>query len=82
MSEVGRLMVEFARLAQALDAASDEDARVRVAVGGSVLVVSGCDHAGFTVNEGARCPPRWAATTWSDEPTSSRASSPRGRAST
>lgn len=54
MSEVGRLMVEFARFAQALDAAPDEGARVQAAVGSFVLVVGGCDHAGFTVNEGGR----------------------------
>jgi hypothetical protein len=47
-------MVELTRLAQALDAAPDEDTRVRVAVRSSVLIVSGCDHAGFTVNEGGR----------------------------
>ena len=54
MSEVRHLMVEFTRLAQALDAAPDEDTRIRIAVGSSVLIVSGCDHAGFTVNEGGR----------------------------
>jgi GAF domain-containing protein len=54
VSEVRDLMVELTRLALALDAAPDEDARVRVAVGGSRLIVSGCDHAGFTVDEGGR----------------------------
>jgi GAF domain-containing protein len=54
VSEVRHLMAEFTRLAQALDAAPDEDTRVQIAVASSVLVVSGCDHAGFTVNEGGR----------------------------
>jgi hypothetical protein len=54
VSEVRDLMVELTRLAQALDAAPDEDTRVQIAVGSSVLIVSGCDHAGFTLNEGGR----------------------------
>jgi GAF domain-containing protein len=54
VSEVRDLLVELTRLAQALDAAPDEDTRVQIAVGSSVLIVSGCDHAGFTVNEGGR----------------------------
>jgi hypothetical protein len=54
VSEVRDLMVELTRLAQALHAAPDEDARVRIAVGGSMLIVSGCDHAGFTVDVGGR----------------------------
>jgi hypothetical protein len=54
VSEVRDLMVELTRLAQALDAAPDEGTRVQIAVGSSVLIVSGCDHAGFTLNEGGR----------------------------
>jgi hypothetical protein len=54
MSEIRHLMVEFTRFAQALDAAPDEAARVHVAVRSSVALVSGCKHAGFTVNDGGR----------------------------
>jgi GAF domain-containing protein len=54
MSEIRHLMVEFTRFAQALDAAPDEAARVHVAVRSSVALVSGCEHAGFTVNDGGR----------------------------
>lgn len=52
MSEARHLMTGFTRLTQALDAAPDEAARIQIAVGTSVLMVRGCDHAGFTVNDG------------------------------
>ena len=44
------LIGEFTQLAQALAAAPDEDARLRIAVGCAVSLMNGCDHAGFTVN--------------------------------
>jgi len=44
------LVGEFAQLSQALAAASDEDARLQIAVSCAVSLMSGCDHAGFTVN--------------------------------
>jgi hypothetical protein len=52
VSEARRLMTGFARLARELDAAPDEDARIRIAVSSAVLMVSGCDHAAFTPDDG------------------------------
>jgi GAF domain-containing protein len=52
VSEARHLMTGFTRLTQALDVAPDEDARIQIAVSTCVLMVRGCDHVGFTVNDG------------------------------
>jgi GAF domain-containing protein len=44
------LIGEFTQLSQALAAAPDEDTRLQIAVDCAVPLMSGCDHAGFTVN--------------------------------
>jgi hypothetical protein len=44
------LISEFSQLSRALAAAPDEDARLQIAVSCAVSLISGCDHAGFTVN--------------------------------
>jgi hypothetical protein len=44
------LVGEFTQLSQALAAAPDEHARLEIAVNCAVSLMSGCDHAGFTVH--------------------------------
>ncbi|MCW2735532.1 GAF and ANTAR domain-containing protein [Nocardioides sp.] len=51
MSSRGPLVSEFTHLAKALAAAPDEGARLQIAVDGAVSLVSGCDHAGITIND-------------------------------
>ncbi|WP_210649047.1 GAF and ANTAR domain-containing protein [Nocardioides sp. SYSU D00065] len=46
-----RLIHEFSQLAQAIASATDENARLQVAVDAAVSLVSRCDHAGITINE-------------------------------
>ena len=52
MEDVTQLVSGFAQMAQALAAAPDEDARLAVAVASAIALVSRCDHAGVTINEG------------------------------
>lgn len=51
MADARYRMSEFAQLAQALAAAPDEDARLRLAVESAVALVKRCEHAGVTINE-------------------------------
>jgi GAF domain-containing protein len=44
-------MSEFEEFARALRSASDEDARLRLAVDAAVSLVATCDHAGITIHE-------------------------------
>lgn len=52
MDDVTQLVSGFAQMAQALAAAADEDARLEVAVASAIALVSRCDHAGVTINDG------------------------------
>lgn len=52
MEDVTYLVSGFAQMAQALAAAPDEDARLEIAVQSAIALVSRCDHAGVTINEG------------------------------
>ncbi len=52
MEDVTQLVSGFAQMAQALAAAPDEDARLAVAVASAIALVSRCDHAGVTINDG------------------------------
>jgi len=45
-------MVELTRLARALDAAPDDHARAALIVRSAVSLISGCERAGFAVDEG------------------------------
>ena len=54
MDDAGQLLGGFTALARALAAAPDEDTRLKVAVAAAVDLVTRCDHAGITVNEGGR----------------------------
>ena len=49
-----KLLGGFTELAQALTAAPDEGARLKVAVHAAVELVTRCDHAGITINENGR----------------------------
>lgn len=51
VGDVRQHMDEFAHLSQALAAASDEEARLQIAVDSAVSLVGRCDHAGITINE-------------------------------
>lgn len=50
VSEATRRVGEFSQLAQALAAAPDEDARLKLIVESATTLVCRCDHAGITIN--------------------------------
>jgi GAF domain-containing protein len=52
VEDVTQLVSGFAQMAQALAAAPDEDARLRIAVESAIALVARCDHAGVTINDG------------------------------
>ena len=54
MTEATQRLSEFEQLARAFANASDENARLQLAVDSAVTLVDTCDHAGITVNEGGR----------------------------
>ena len=54
MTERTQWLSEFEQLARAFATASDENARLQLAVDWAVKLVDACDHAGITVNEGGR----------------------------
>lgn len=50
VSDASKLISEFSALSQALSVASDEDARLKIAVEAALGLVTRCDHAGLTMN--------------------------------
>ena len=54
VTEATQRLSEFEQLARAFANASDENARLQLAVDSAVTLVDRCDHAGITVNEGGR----------------------------